>query len=232
MSNQQEVTTILTDMIRFQDKFNSQLDENWKNSGNNYLRALRVEMTEAVCHIGFKWWKHEEPNYDQAFIEVVDAIHFALSEYIKQNPDATHEEIAEKIVQSEKLYDNWEREWERSDAESIIEWCEAIVGLTINTGCPTMLFSYLFYLANLMGYSCREVAEAYLQKGVLNEFRQDNGYMDGTYEKVWFGLEDNECLRMITIDAPERSTDIEYLKQVLGKMYTEFLKSKQEKLND
>lgn len=229
MSNQQEVIDVLESMIGFQDKFNNQIDKNWKQSSNNYLRALRVEMTEAICHIGFKWWKYEEPNYDQAFIEVVDAIHFALSEFIKQNPDSSHRELAERIVQSEKLDVCWGTNGERSENEQIIIWCESIIGLTLNIGCNTTLFLYLFHLAHLMGYSPRDVAEAYIQKGTLNEFRQDNGYKEGTYEKVWFGLEDNECLRMIVMENPDRSTDVEYLRHMLLKMYDEYVNSKQEK---
>jgi hypothetical protein len=38
---------------------------------------------------------------------------------------------------------------------------------------------------------------------VLNFFRQDHGYQDGTYKKMWNGREDNEVLVevMATLDA-------------------------------
>jgi len=35
---------------------------------------------------------------------------------------------------------------------------------------------------------------AYIGKNVLNFFRQDNGYKDGSYIKEWDGREDNEHL--------------------------------------
>ena len=35
---------------------------------------------------------------------------------------------------------------------------------------------------------------AYVGKNVLNFFRQDNGYKDGSYVKNWAGKEDNEHL--------------------------------------
>ena len=35
---------------------------------------------------------------------------------------------------------------------------------------------------------------AYVGKNVLNFFRQDFGYKDGTYKKNWAGREDNEHL--------------------------------------
>jgi hypothetical protein len=34
----------------------------------------------------------------------------------------------------------------------------------------------------------------YVGKNVLNFFRQDHGYKDGTYQKQWHGREDNEHL--------------------------------------
>ena len=39
-----------------------------------------------------------------------------------------------------------------------------------------------------------ELYEIYVGKNVLNMFRQDNGYKEGTYNKVWNGREDNEHL--------------------------------------
>ena len=35
---------------------------------------------------------------------------------------------------------------------------------------------------------------AYVGKNVLNFFRQDHGYKDGSYHKQWDGREDNEHL--------------------------------------
>ena len=35
---------------------------------------------------------------------------------------------------------------------------------------------------------------AYVGKNVLNFFRQDHGYQDGSYHKQWGGREDNEHL--------------------------------------
>ncbi len=42
--------------------------------------------------------------------------------------------------------------------------------------------------------SADELYRQYVGKNVLNFFRQDNGYKEGTYVKVWEGREDNEHL--------------------------------------
>jgi hypothetical protein len=39
-----------------------------------------------------------------------------------------------------------------------------------------------------------ELYEIYVGKNVLNMFRQDNGYKEGSYSKIWNGREDNEVL--------------------------------------
>ena len=42
-----------------------------------------------------------------------------------------------------------------------------------------------------------ELFRMYVGKNVLNFFRQDHGYKDGSYIKVWDGREDNEHLAEI-----------------------------------
>ena len=40
----------------------------------------------------------------------------------------------------------------------------------------------------------KELFCQYVGKNVLNFFRQDNGYKEGSYQKLWQGREDNEHL--------------------------------------
>ena len=46
---------------------------------------------------------------------------------------------------------------------------------------------------------------SYISKNVLNFFRQDNGYQDGSYKKVWSGKEDNEHLVELVGDLDKNS---------------------------
>jgi len=52
----------------------------------------------------------------------------------------------------------------------------------------------------------------YIGKNVLNMFRQDHGYKNGTYQKFWDGEEDNEVLarllRNINTDSESFTKDI------------------------
>ena len=46
----------------------------------------------------------------------------------------------------------------------------------------------------IIGLSTDELFRQYVGKNVLNFFRQDNGYKNGSYIKEWHGKEDNEVL--------------------------------------
>ncbi len=46
----------------------------------------------------------------------------------------------------------------------------------------------------ISGLSFERLFSSYVAKNVLNIFRQDHGYKDGSYVKTWAGKEDNEHL--------------------------------------
>lgn len=60
----------------------------------------------------------------------------------------------------------------------------------------------------------------YLAKNTLNKFRSDNGYADGTYSKIWGGVEDNVVALGIMKDNPELTMD---------ELYSELVKVYQDK---
>ena len=57
--------------------------------------------------------------------------------------------------------------------------------------------SKFFILALSCGVSFEELYDLYIAKNILNRFRQNHGYKDGSYIKIWNGVEDNEILLSI-----------------------------------
>lgn len=57
------------------------------------------------------------------------------------------------------------------------------------------------------GMNWDDLFAQYVSKNVLNFFRQDHGYKDGSYQKIWRGKEDNEHLVevMATLSATSAS---------------------------
>jgi len=117
----------------------------------------------------------------QVKLEVVDIVHFALSIRLEQNQslDATAEVIA----------DDFKNSMRAEDLSKTIE-CLALLTLT-DQGAH---FSFIAGIMKILEMPFDELYEIYVGKNVLNMFRQDNGYKEGSYRKIWNGREDNEYL--------------------------------------
>jgi len=171
----------IINMLELQDSMNSKVNADWRNAGNEWYRAIWMEASEMLEHYGWKWWKKQEPEIMQVKLEVVDIVHFALSIRLQQNK--VLDEAAEVIAQ------DFENSMQAEDIKKTIE-CLALVTLT-DQGAH---FSFIAGIMKYLDMSFDELYEIYVGKNVLNMFRQDNGYKDGTYKKVWNGREDNEYL--------------------------------------
>ena len=75
----------------------------------------------------------------------------------------------------------------------------------------------------MSGLDLNTLYKLYVGKNILNQFRQDNGYKEGTYIKVWDGEEDNVVMKRIW----EEDGDIkpEQLYKELAKLYLSLNKS-------
>jgi hypothetical protein len=171
---------ILT-MLELQDAMNSKVNPDWRNAGSEWYRAIWTECAEMLDHYGWKWWKHQQPDMDQVKLEVIDIWHFAMSDLlIKGN---TIEDIAARIEQELS---------QPASANDIREAIESLALTTLRTkSAHVPEFASLMQQAEL---SFDELFRMYVGKNVLNFFRQDHGYKDGSYIKVWHGREDNEHL--------------------------------------
>jgi hypothetical protein len=55
------------------------------------------------------------------------------------------------------------------------------------------------------GLNLNALYQLYVGKNILNKFRQDHGYKDGSYIKIWNGKEDNVAMQGI-LDKDENIT--------------------------
>jgi len=171
----------IINMLELQDAMNSKVNEDWRGAGNEWYRAIWMEASEMLDHYGWKWWKKEEPEIMQVKLEVVDIVHFALSIRLEQNQSL--DDTAELIAR------DFENLMQAEDIRKSIE-CLALLTLTDQGAHFTFIAGIMKYL----DMSFDELYEIYVGKNVLNMFRQDNGYKEGNYNKIWNGREDNECL--------------------------------------
>ncbi|MBF7073035.1 dUTP diphosphatase [Glaciecola sp. MH2013] len=185
--------TQLATMLDLQDAMNKKVNPDWLNAGYAYLRAAMIESVEAIEHHGWKWWKAQSLDLAQVQMELVDIWHFALSHLIIQHKGdiaaaATDIEASLKLSHRSVTFDG--KSIDFSEA-SLVENLELMAGLCIAKRFDVPLFIRIVSQADM---SSDDLYAQYVGKNVLNFFRQDHGYKDGSYIKIWNGREDNEHL--------------------------------------
>jgi hypothetical protein len=75
--------------------------------------------------------------------------------------------------------------------QDILDNLELMAGLCAAKRFDVPLFLTIVEQAEM---DSDELYRQYVGKNVLNFFRQDHGYKEGTYKKIWNGREDNEHL--------------------------------------
>ena len=169
-------------MLQLQDDMNSKVHPAWREQGNAWYRAIWIECGELMDHFGWKWWKHQSPDTEQVALELVDIWHFGLSILLESGASA--DDIAAQVAR--ELDISTDQTDFRLDVEAF----------TAATLADKQFHLELFgRLMAGVGMSYAELYRRYVGKNVLNFFRQDHGYKDGSYRKIWAdGREDNEHL--------------------------------------
>lgn len=187
------VSKQLNTMLVLQDKMNKKVNPQWLTAGYQYLRAAMIEAVEGIEHHGWKWWKAQHKDLAQLQMELVDIWHFALSALIIEfdgDIEATAKTLAEQIAQSPRTVNFDGKEYDFRQAH-IVDNLELMAGLCAAKRFSVPLFIHIVEQAEM---DSDELYRQYVGKNVLNFFRQDNGYKDGSYLKLWDGREDNEHL--------------------------------------
>lgn len=168
-------------MLSMQDAMNSRVSETWRTNGYEWYRAIWVECAEMLDHHGWKWWKHQEIDVAQVQLELVDIFHFGLSLRLLESADVTQisSELATELHQGTA----------ESDFKIALENL-ASAAVTNKAFDAKALADCM----SLMNMDLNELFRQYVGKNTLNFFRQDHGYKEGTYHKMWHGEEDNEVL--------------------------------------
>ena len=167
-------------MLDLQDAMNTRVHADWRQQRFEWYRAIWIECAELMDHYGWKWWKKQTPDIDQVKLEVIDIWHFGLSMLLVNNTSATI--IEEQLSSALK----------KEAADDFLESVELFAGDMLVS--KTFSIEKFTRMLTASGMSFDELYTGYVGKNVLNFFRQDHGYKEGTYHKLWGGKEDNEHL--------------------------------------
>lgn len=209
----------LLDMLILQSKANDVMSDAWRlgcNCTHQYYRAAHMESSEAIDHIGWKWWKTTPCDMEQAKIELIDIKHFALGHTMREAYIATSvdgetftdeaaEYAADHLLEMDmtvtiepigKYYSD--------DAYEKIQYLNNEVDIDKFPLVDLMeLFNYnsleqaepnwpvLLAMFDAAGMTADEVYKIYVDKNLLNIFRTSNGQRTNDYYKLWDSVEDN-----------------------------------------
>ncbi len=188
-------------------------------------------------YAGWKWWKHGECDAPQALLEIVDIWHFGLSIAIEQHGDSVSDLPAMNSAQAQRPVEapapdvSHAADGAATRADATLPGFDveaAARAIAVELAQPTafsdvheavehlaaaalveqrMAFAAVPYLLAAVEADLDTLFAQYVGKNMLNLFRQDHGYREGTYRKLWSGVEDNRHLAEILALPEIRAAD-------------------------
>ena len=182
-------------MLSLQMSMNAKVDPDWLAARYPYLRAVAIEGAEAIEHHGWKWWKKQEKDLPQLQMELIDIWHFILSEILLRNSGNVDASLAALMMlldsaNTQKIIDFDDQHYSIDELDLLTK-LELLIALSVVRRIELSLFQSIMSKCEI---GWLDLYRQYVGKNVLNMFRQDHGYKDGSYQKTWNGREDNEYL--------------------------------------
>ena len=178
--------TTMMELLKLQDKTNcGTISPEWKTAGHNWEIEVIAELGEAIESSNHKWWKENKLDLDNIKVEIIDMLHFAFSADMTSFSIETIKSCREP---------KWDKTVEEFSQDRFVEGCKGIlkaVGNKYSSLNKTLITPSVLELANDVGMDLEEIRRMYIAKNALNLVRQQNGYKEGTYNKIWEGEEDN-----------------------------------------
>ncbi len=202
----------ITSMLQLQQQLNDATNgKEWEEGVTaqgkiiNWKRCIYLECAELVESYPWKHWKNISAPADteNIKIEVVDIWHFVMSEVLRLNRGRDIEEIAKEIksLQNFCIIQDEAKEIDDNHLDQIANIEDFIKTIFMEASWQDILEKYLTILAQ-SGLNVDSLYSLYIGKNILNQFRQDHGYKDGTYKKLWGNVEDNVVMQEILKEHP------------------------------
>ena len=211
MLSDQQTTT----MLALQAAMNAKVDPNWVSARYPYMRAIVIEAAEAIEHHGWKWWKKQDKDLAQLQMELIDIWHFLLSEILlneQGSETAAQPKLTAQLsaIDLSGIIEFDGKQYELSSLD-LLNQLELLIALSAARKIELSVFAAIMENCEL---NWTELYCQYVGKNVLNFFRQDHGYQEGTYQKMWNGREDNEYL--VDVMSELDPNDLEYKDKLYG----------------
>jgi len=210
-------------MLKLQQQLNDATNgEGWekgvtKNGKRiDWKRCTYLECAELIESYPWKHWKNidAEPDYENIKIEAVDIWHFIMSQGLedyRMQGLGTIEDLADAICALE----NYKKFLEEitpttKNYYEQIEVVEELMRVLFCSEPTTKLMEAFIDVAIQSGLNLDSLYKLYVGKNILNQFRQDHGYKEGSYIKSWNGKEDNVTMQRILESSDEITPEALY----------------------
>ncbi len=185
-------------MLNLQNDLNCKtIGEDWMAENIQWSRAIWTETAELMDELDWKWWKSSTTSLENIHMELVDIWHFLLSAAISRyafDVETLTNVINNEMKETLNLY--------KYDGDS----CKAVeMFLIVTLNDNAIHFSRFKAILDLFELDFDQLYSLYIGKNVLNTFRQDHGYKDGTYIKQWYPeMNDNQAMYEACINKNDR----------------------------
>lgn len=207
------------EIAEVQSILNSKADPNnpnWKEvrTENDFKLASILEMAEMIESTPWKWWKGGNADLWNIKIELIDMLHFMISNVAMR--DSIKDNEANKVLgfkEDEKIvkaffYDNDENKG--ADRDVSMDIFKALVNDDYD-------FDFINEVVKGGGLEANEISSIYIAKYTLNEIRWEGGYALNQYKKMKSGyvdengnaveaVEDNVFLKELVDDFKNNET--------------------------
>ncbi len=219
------IMTEILQMLKLQQQLNDATNgEGWENgitkNGKliDWKRCAYLECAELIESYPWKHWKNidADPDFENIKIEAVDIWHFIMSQALadyKNKVLGTVEELADNIVNLPN-FDAFREPTVTTEKDNYeqIETVEEMMRTLLCGGSTEKLVMQFIDVAMQSGLNLDSLYKLYIGKNILNQFRQDHGYKEGSYIKEWHGEEDNVTMQRILDHTPQISPEELYRK--------------------
>ncbi len=185
----------------------------------DWRRCIVMEAAELIDSYPWKHWKSVDAQVDieNVRVELVDIWHFLLSLALAHFELDKAAELLNKALADSTDADEYDLNHLSTSAQ--VRIYEMMMAIALQKTDVTE--EYLATLAEAFFNGCQvadlsfeQLHQIYMAKHVLNQFRQDHGYKEGTYLKIWNGKEDNVVMFEIIDTLTEFSAEQLYLRLV------------------
>ena len=169
----------------------------------DWRRCIYLEAAELVESYPWKHWKNIDasPDYENIKIEIVDIWHFVMSEALRLYKIERRGSIADiaTAVTAMQEFDTFlqSKHGEQLDPYEEIALVEDMVKILFcEKDIDALVISFLT-MSSKLNLKLPELYNLYVGKNILNKFRQEHGYKEGTYIKIWNEKEDNVVMQEV-----------------------------------